>query len=162
MSNEIPERRSATDRAGRLDVFAVALLLGLAAVQASSVLPAVARATSTAIPEMAGPVPLLSAAAGLAAAALLVVLAVGRARRAPWSRPATVASLIVLIGLLVIGAGPPDVTRIALPLACLALLLVILQRRRHLVAGVTSPDFLVGALAAAAFSAALLVQRLFG
>jgi hypothetical protein len=139
-------------------------LLGLAALLAISALTALVRPAGSLAPGLLpDPVPALSAIGGLVAAVVLVALAVGRVRRAPWSRPAAIAVLIVLIGLLLLGGtAPPDLTRVALPLACLAMLLVVLQRRGHAVTPVTSPDFARGALLAAVFSVALLVQRLFG
>jgi len=164
MSENIRERRLAADRAVRLDLLAMALLVGLAALQAVSALTALGQTPDSLAPGLlSAPVPALSAAAGLLAAVVLIAVAVGRVRRAPWSRPAAIAALVVLIGLLVLGgAASPDLTRVTLPLACLALLLVVLQRRGHAVAPVTSPDFARGALLAVVFSAALLVQRLFG
>jgi lysylphosphatidylglycerol synthetase-like protein (DUF2156 family) len=161
---ETSERRQAEDRARRLDFLAAALLLGLAALLAISALTALVRPAESLAPGLLpAPVPALSATGGLIAAVVLVALAVGRVRRAAWSRPAAVAALVVLIGLLLLGGtAPPDLTRVALPLACLAMLLVVLQRRGHTVASVRSPDFARGALLAAVFSVALLVQRLFG
>jgi membrane associated rhomboid family serine protease len=158
------ERRQAEDRAGRLDFLAAALLVGLAALLAISALGTLGRIPDALAPGLLpSPVPMLSAAGGLVAAAVLVALALGRLRRAAWSRPAAVAVLVVLIGLLLLGGtASPDLTRVALPVACLAMLLVVLQRRGHAVAPVTSPDFALGALLAVTFSVALLVQRLFG
>jgi hypothetical protein len=164
MREDIRDRRLAADRAVRLDLLAMALLVGLAALQAVSALTALGQTPDSLAPGLLpAPVPALSAAAGLVAAVVLIAVAVGRVRRAAWSRPAAIAALVVLIGLLLLGgAASSDLTRVALPLACLALLLVVLQRRGHAVAPVTSPDFARGALLAVVFSAALLVQRLFG
>jgi lysylphosphatidylglycerol synthetase-like protein (DUF2156 family) len=161
---EASERRQAEDRARRLDFLAAALLLGLASLLAIAALTALARPPESLAPGLLpAPVPALSATGGLVAAVVLVALAVGRIRRAAWSRPAAIAALVVLIGLLLLGGtAPPDLTRVALPLACLAMLLVVLQRRGHAAAAITSPDFARGALLAAVFSVALLVQRLFG
>jgi hypothetical protein len=158
------ERRQATDRAARLDLLAMALLLGLAALRAVSALNAIGATPDLLSPGLfPSPVPALSAVAGLVAAAVLVALAVGRIRRSAWSRPAAIAALIVLIGLLLLdGFTSSDLSRVSLPLACLALLLIVLQRRGHPVATVSSPDFARGAGLAVLFSAALLVQRLFG
>jgi lysylphosphatidylglycerol synthetase-like protein (DUF2156 family) len=160
---EASERRQSEDRARRLDFLAAALLLGLAAVLALSALTALAEPAESLAPGLLpAPLPALSATGGLIAAVVLVALAVGRVRRAAWSRPAAIAALVVLIGLLLLGGtAPPDLTRVAVPLACLALLLVVLQRRGHAVASVRSSDFARGALLAAVFSVALLVQRLF-
>jgi peptidoglycan/LPS O-acetylase OafA/YrhL len=162
IATEPPERRRAADRARRLDALAIALLLALAVLQVLSVAEPPSGPPEAVLTFAPFPPRILAALGGLMAAAVLVLLAVARARRAAWARPATVASLVVLIGLLLLdGERRAGDVRVSVPLACLALLLVILQRRGHPGAAVTSRAFVLAAATALTFAAGLFLQRIY-
>jgi hypothetical protein len=151
--DELRDRRGDSRSAIRLDRVAIVLLAVLAVLQLVS---------AVGIPPGSGTPAERSVAAGIGGlvdALVLAVFAFMRLEREAWARPAAVASLLVLIAVTLLGAQrSPTLGLAILTLSCLAVVVIVLQRRGHTAAAALGPRLPVAALATTVFAMGAVLQ----